>query len=141
MHDLLRAYATQLIEGEDQPRLALQRLLDHYFHSTWAASVLMRIPRAWTPTAVPVDGAVVVDFADADAAMAWHRAELPTITSAMLRAADERFDTQIWLTAWALRAFALAQGGRLQWLTWNCRRLPPLPDSMIRSPWRSPIAG
>jgi len=84
MHDLLRAYATSLVTGQDSDtdhRAALDRLFDYYLTTTAGAIDRLfpaesrpgpRLRAATTPTP---------DFADAHAARRWLDTELPTLVA------------------------------------------------------------
>jgi DNA-binding SARP family transcriptional activator/Tfp pilus assembly protein PilF len=114
-HDLLRAYAMELVDGTDgaaDRRAALDRMFGHYVRSAHAAAVLIQSHRdPITPVPLP-DGAVTVDLADHDRAVDWFAAELPVLMAVVRQAADTGFDTQAWQLAWTLPEYLDRRG---QW--------------------------
>ncbi|MEU4243627.1 BTAD domain-containing putative transcriptional regulator [Actinoplanes sp. NPDC026619] len=88
VHDLLREYATELLDasgGERAP--AEQRLVEHYVFGTYHAYCMFRL-------APPVDlgpvppGVFPPPFADMSAAMAWYAAERATLAAVVDLALD-----------------------------------------------------
>ncbi|WP_166658025.1 AfsR/SARP family transcriptional regulator [Actinokineospora alba] len=90
MHDLLRAYATELAHDDITPAVrdgARQRLLDHYLHTAHAASeVLDHRDPALLPT--PADGVALPAAPDPEAALAWFTAEHQALLNAVHTAPD-----------------------------------------------------
>ncbi|GLY93176.1 BTAD domain-containing putative transcriptional regulator [Actinoplanes sp. NBRC 103695] len=89
LHDVLRAYASELAERTDpEPdrRAATTRMLDHYTHSLAVAARLI----SWRPQDAelppPAEGTVVAGLADEPAAEAWLHAEEPALHAALDRA-------------------------------------------------------
>jgi DNA-binding SARP family transcriptional activator len=87
-HDLLRAYATERAQcEEDQAELdaATLRLLDYYLQTTWAAARVLQPNRDLMSALVPPDAETASDsIANADETTAWYEAEyqvLPQIIS------------------------------------------------------------
>jgi tetratricopeptide (TPR) repeat protein len=98
-HDLLRAYATELVHAEDtdiERSAARQRMLDHYLHSANAANLLLK-PR-WEPIilAAPVPGVAVEELADHAAALAWFDAEHAVLLAAIQLAAATGHHSHAW---------------------------------------------
>jgi DNA-binding SARP family transcriptional activator/uncharacterized protein HemY len=91
MHDLLRAYATGLADGEDgeaDRQAALTRLLDYYLAGCAAAmDVLIPAERSRRPDP-PVVATPVPVLADPAAARGWLDAEMPTLTAVTISAAS-----------------------------------------------------
>ncbi|WP_055526235.1 AfsR/SARP family transcriptional regulator [Streptomyces graminilatus] len=85
-HDLLRAYAGDLLQAhdsQDDQILALRRLLDHLLHSARHASALLA-PQGEQPALPdPVDGAVVVGFRTREQAANWLESERAVILAAV----------------------------------------------------------
>lgn len=109
LHDLLRAYATELVseeadqEGGDEGRTALRRVLDHYLHTAQAASQLLRPdPGTLSPPEPGTRPEPIVDPADA---LAWFTAEHAVLVAAVEQAASAGFDAPASDLAWALEAF------------------------------------
>ena len=100
-HDLLRAYATELVhaeEGEADRRAARHRLFDHYLHTAELASRLL-YPSDPACLPAPQPGAVVADLADQRQAIAWFGAEHRALLAAIEQAAGYGFDTHTWQLA------------------------------------------
>jgi DNA-binding SARP family transcriptional activator/tetratricopeptide (TPR) repeat protein len=117
-HDLLRAYATELV-GRTEPaaerRAALRRLLDHYLHTAYAADRMLDRFRDPIETMAPSPGTVVAEVADHERAMGWFATELAGLLAAIDRAAADRFDGHAWRLAWALAYFMERRG---HWQPW-----------------------
>ena len=132
LHDLLRAYATEVAYSYDSEtyRLAAQgRMLDHYLYAACRANALIN-PLSGRPFALPGSGPEVTQesLADQKEALAWFESE-HAVLLAVLRQTTE-FDTQIWQLAWALASYFEYQG---HWRDWResqtialdaARRLP-----------------
>ncbi|WP_329241263.1 tetratricopeptide repeat protein [Streptomyces sp. NBC_01478] len=105
-HDLLRAYATELVhatESGDECRAALRRMLDHYLRTAHAAALLFDPP---TSVITPVESAVRGrPLADEAAALAWLTAERPALLGAFRQAVEHGFDAHVWQLAWTLERF------------------------------------
>jgi DNA-binding SARP family transcriptional activator/tetratricopeptide (TPR) repeat protein len=102
-HDLLRAYAIELTESHDSAddrRDALRRVLDHYVHTAYPATLL--IDPNQTPTAVdsPRAGVEPEVLTDRQQALAWFEAEHAVILRAVARAVDG-FESHAWQLAWS----------------------------------------
>jgi DNA-binding SARP family transcriptional activator len=111
-HDLLRAYAADLVERVDSPaqrEAAVGRLMDHYLHSAGAADVLLGRPREPSPLpprpALP--GTAVEEFADRPAALAWLAAEHAGLVAALRLPGTDR---QVWQLAWVLATYLDRRG-------------------------------
>jgi DNA-binding SARP family transcriptional activator len=108
MHDLLRAYATELAQCTDtdeQRHAAVHRLLDHYLHSGYSAARILdphRDPITLTPPRAGVDAERP---ADREQAMTWFTAERAVMLAGVDRAVAAGFDTHAWQLAWALATF------------------------------------
>ncbi|WP_416964853.1 ATP-binding protein, partial [Streptomyces sp. Agncl-13] len=105
-HDLLRAYATELVhatESGDECRAAVRRMLDHYLRTAHAAALLFDPP---TSVITPVGSAVRGrPLADEAAALAWLTAERPALLGAFAQAVEYGFDAHVWQLAWTLERF------------------------------------
>ncbi|MGQ0774796.1 MAG: ATP-binding protein [Pseudonocardiales bacterium] len=91
MHDLLRAYATQLSGVEDsepEQRAALTRLFDHYLATAAAAmDTLVPAERHRRPR-IPESGTLIPPMANPSAAQAWLDTERATLTAACAHTAS-----------------------------------------------------
>lgn len=118
IHDLLRAFAGELVEsvdGEAARRAAAHRLLDHYLHTALAADRLVQ-PSRHPITVTPAIETVTIEApADHDQAMAWFSAEGSGLVATAGWAADNGFDTHAWQLAWTMENF-LDRLGR--WQDW-----------------------
>ncbi|MCZ4098569.1 AfsR/SARP family transcriptional regulator [Streptomyces sp. H39-C1] len=108
LHDLLRAYATELVgerDGEETRSAATHRMLDHYLHTALAADVLLtpRLDPSPLPPARP--GATPTRPADHQEALAWFTAEHPVLLAAVELAAATGFDPHAWQLAATLTTF------------------------------------
>jgi tetratricopeptide (TPR) repeat protein len=118
MHDLLRAYAIARSETDDQESqrvAAVQRVLDYYLHSAYAAALMIYPHRTalLLPPAQP--GVVHLEFADRESAHAWFAADHPVLLAAVERAAHTGLSRYAWQLASALSTF-LSRSGR--WHDW-----------------------
>jgi tetratricopeptide (TPR) repeat protein len=112
-HDLLRAYAFELVQtldGHDDRRAALHRMLDHYLQSAYSAALLLEVH--WNPiAATPAQpGVTVEELISNHDALGWFTAQRQVLLAAVERAAADGFDTHTWQLSWALRTFLLRQG-------------------------------
>ncbi|MDX3231128.1 AfsR/SARP family transcriptional regulator [Streptomyces sp. ME19-01-6] len=108
LHDLLRAYATELAEAYDSEpdrRAALHRTLDHYLHTAVAAGRVFTPQR--TPLTLPAaqPGVCTESFADYGEALTWFTVEHPVLVAAQQQAAESGFETHAWQLAWSLAEF------------------------------------
>jgi DNA-binding SARP family transcriptional activator len=97
MHDLLRAYAGELVRAEPEAsrRAATRRLLDHYVRTAHAAAMAIHPHRH--PLALPPPPG-----ADVDDPVAWFASERTVLLPLVDHAAREGFDVHAWQLAWAL---------------------------------------
>jgi tetratricopeptide (TPR) repeat protein len=118
LHDLLRAYATQLAHTTDtdqQRHTATHRILDHYLHTAYTADRLLYPGRDPLALAPPQPGVAPEHPADRAQALAWFTAERPVLLAAVDRATTTGFDTHTWQLAWALWDFLDRRG---HWHDW-----------------------
>jgi DNA-binding SARP family transcriptional activator/tetratricopeptide (TPR) repeat protein len=113
MHDLLRAYAAELAEAEDdaaERRAAEQRVLDHYVHTGFGAARRLSPHQDVPAPAPPGAGAVPEEIADHARAMEWFQAEHSVLLAAVQRATAAGFDGHCWQLAWALEMYLEYRG-------------------------------
>ena len=113
LHDLLRAYATELAGSQDADAdrsAARHRMLDHYLDSAHAAALLispsrppLTLARAW-PDVTPERPA------DHQGALDWFEAEHHVLLAATFLAAGNGFDVHAWQLAWAMADFLDRRG-------------------------------
>lgn len=112
-HDLLRAYAMELIETADdetERRAAQHRMLDYYVHSACAAACTL--DRFSAPIAVePAEpGVTAEEPADADQALAWFAGEHRVLPAVAESAWIRGFQEHAWRLEWALAGLTSRQG-------------------------------
>ncbi|MFF4284209.1 BTAD domain-containing putative transcriptional regulator [Streptomyces sp. NPDC001633] len=110
MHDLLRAYASELAAADPASRSAFERLVDHYLHTAHAADRLLSPhgdPIALTP---PLPGAAPVQPADHQAALAWFTAERAVLTSLVAQTHHAGLHVKTWQLAAVLPTFLARRG-------------------------------
>jgi tetratricopeptide (TPR) repeat protein len=117
-HDLLRAYATELVGDHDtdaEQLAARRRMLDHYLHTAHAANLLLQ-PR-WEPVTVaaPLSGVMAEEIADHAFALAWFEAEHAVLLAAVRLAADTGHHSHAWQLADALTEFSARCGHLTDW--------------------------
>jgi DNA-binding SARP family transcriptional activator/tetratricopeptide (TPR) repeat protein len=108
LHDLLHAYAAELATGADAPeerRAAQQRLLDHYVHTSIAATRVVRPYRTVMSAPPPRAGVTTAPVEDKQQALDWFRAERPALLAVLRRAAAAGDDTESWRLADGLIAY------------------------------------
>jgi DNA-binding SARP family transcriptional activator len=100
-HDLIRAYAAELLESTDPEmdrRAALARLLDHYLQSAQAAHAALKPRRRLTPPGQPRPGVSPEQFSDYESAMSWFTTERRVLSAAVSVA----IDSDVGFPAWQL---------------------------------------
>lgn len=115
LHDLLRAYATELAhDTESKPERvsAQRRLLDHYLYTADNAMYLVRPSRVPLVLGPPVAGAATEALADQESALAWLNAEHATLLALAEQAAQHREDAYAW---WLPRTVEEMLDRRGQW--------------------------
>jgi DNA-binding SARP family transcriptional activator/tetratricopeptide (TPR) repeat protein len=118
-HDLLRAYAAELAQSADSEaeRLAATgRMLGHYLHTAYAASLFLAPARRPVTLAALQPGVTPEHIADTGQALAWFEAEDRVLLGAVTRALDAGFDTHAWQITWALSRFLDHKG---RWHDWT----------------------
>ncbi|WP_329538464.1 tetratricopeptide repeat protein (plasmid) [Streptomyces sp. NBC_01450] len=114
LHDLLRAYATELTDGVDSPeeaRAARHRMFDHYLHMAFRRAELAGPARALIGLAPLLEGVVVDDEAmDLAGAMRWFDVERATLLLCVQEAATHRHDVHTWQLAWAMAPYLHLRG-------------------------------
>jgi DNA-binding SARP family transcriptional activator/Tfp pilus assembly protein PilF len=112
-HDLLRSYATELVDTDDpvaDRRAAIHRMLDHYLHTAYAAARLINPHRDPITLAAPAASVTVDDLADAESAMAWFTTEHQVLVAVVDAAGNTGFDSYPWQLAWSLTTFFQRRG-------------------------------
>ena len=114
LHDLLQAYAAKrakVQETESERRAALERVLDYYLHSAFAADGQLYPYRHPIHLDPPAAGVLPRAFIDATEAMAWFHDEIATLLALTKYTAANGWDTHAWQLPWAFATFLHRQGG------------------------------
>lgn len=118
LHDLLRAYATEVAHTHDPDQerdAARQRILDHYLHTACRADELLNRHRDRPFTLADASPGVTAEtFAERGQALAWFESEHAVLLAALNHAAG--FDAHLWQLAWALASYFEYQG---HWRDWR----------------------
>jgi DNA-binding SARP family transcriptional activator len=112
LHDLLRAYAIELTQHDDDDAdraLALHRLLDHYLHSAFTGALALAPSRDPIKLVPPLPGVTVTSLPEPEAAMAWFATEHPLLLAAVAQELEGR-DWRPWQLAWTLKTFLERRG-------------------------------
>ncbi|MBL7253533.1 AfsR/SARP family transcriptional regulator [Paractinoplanes lichenicola] len=110
-HDLLRAYAAELVQPEESAA-PLERMLDYYVHSAYAADRIL-YPTREVPE-LTTDGPVTRP-PDHPAALAWFTEEHQVLVRMVRRAHEAGLDNGAWLLARGLTTYFDLQG---HWPDW-----------------------
>ena len=116
-HDLLRAYATELVHGTEpaaetatERDAAVRRILDHYLRTARAADALIDPHRVAEALPPPPAGVVPEPIADHARAVAWFSAEHAVLLTAVVQAAAAGRQRHTVQLAWALMTFLDRRG-------------------------------
>lgn len=116
IHDLLRAYAAELLAAHDHPQVhedALLRMLEHYLYTAHSAVVVMEPYFNSLDLPPAPDGVIPAPLTSASDAQTWFATEHATLLAAVHLAAEAGLDTITWQLAWAQSMFLLRNG------SWN----------------------
>ena len=119
VHDLLRAYATELNQAQDSEADrtgAVGRMLDHYLHTAHAADRLLDPHRHPITLAPAAGGAEPEPVDDHQRALDWFTVEHSVLLAAVHLAAQTGLDRHAWQLAWTLEDFLDRQGHWHDWL-------------------------
>ena len=95
----------------------MDRLLDHYLRTSWAAEHVVHPTRAQLSLPPPRPGvARTEDFTSYRAALRWLQAEHQVLIAVITYAAEAGFDTHAWQMSCALRSFFDRQGHWQDWV-------------------------
>jgi DNA-binding SARP family transcriptional activator/tetratricopeptide (TPR) repeat protein len=112
-HDLLRAYAAERAEAEEDQvsrHAALRRLFDHYLHTGAAADRLLYPARDRLLLGPAASGVTPEPLAGHERAVAWFEAEYKRLLAAIFQAGMTGFGVHAWKLAWALSDFMERRG-------------------------------
>jgi DNA-binding SARP family transcriptional activator/tetratricopeptide (TPR) repeat protein len=119
LHDLLRAYAAELVQAEEchvQRDPAVKRLLDHYLHTAYRADRHVRPGRQRLELAPPPPDVQVGPITGAQGANAWFITEHQVLLRVLDQAAATGADERLWRLAWTLENFFEGQGHWYDWM-------------------------
>src|SRR6185369_120139 len=114
-HDVLRAYATELVESPDhaeERRSALLRVLDHYLYTANGAAPLLGPKLERLRLGEPRPGVTPEAIADREQAWSWYTAEEQVLLAAVRRTAAEGLDRHTW---WLTNAVCGFLDRRMRW--------------------------
>jgi DNA-binding SARP family transcriptional activator/tetratricopeptide (TPR) repeat protein len=114
MHDLVRAYATTVADelSTKVREAALQRVLDFYTQTAFAADRLLNPHRSLAQLDPPTPGVDHIDFPDVQTAWGWFDAENACLLAAQHLAATLSWHVTVWWLAWAMDTFVFRRGQR-----------------------------
>jgi DNA-binding SARP family transcriptional activator/Flp pilus assembly protein TadD len=118
-HDLIRAYAAELLANTDpeiERQTAPARLLDHYLHSVYAAQLAVKPHRRLTVPAPPRPGVTPEQFPDYRSAMSWFIAERRVLNAVVSMAADSDCGFPAWQLARTMQPFYRSRGYFHDWM-------------------------
>jgi tetratricopeptide (TPR) repeat protein/transcriptional regulator with XRE-family HTH domain len=104
-HDLLRAYAAAQArdsDSESDRAAATGRILDHYLHTGYRASLLIEPAREPIALAPPRDGVEPESLDGYQQAVTWFETERQVLSAAIARAAGSGFDRHAWQLPWVM---------------------------------------
>ncbi|WP_166661043.1 AfsR/SARP family transcriptional regulator [Paractinoplanes brasiliensis] len=119
MHDLLRAYATELcgeIDSSVDRRDASGRALEHLVHTGYAAAMLMHPTREPIELAAHRSGVVPEQLAGYEQALDWFTSEHRVMMATLRRAQDPDVDRLLYQLAWTMTTFLLRRGLWHDWV-------------------------
>ncbi|GIH22722.1 hypothetical protein Aph01nite_10320 [Acrocarpospora phusangensis] len=117
LHDLLRAYATELVETDSDRFEAQHRILDHYLHTAHTASLLLHPYQEPLPLPPPRPGVVPEQPRTHQDALTWFSGRHAVLLAAVEHAASAGFPTHAWQLAATLTEYLDRQGHWQDWLT------------------------
>ena len=108
LHDLLRAYAGELVASggpHEDWQAALRRLLDHYLGSAHPAAAALHPAREVIELIEPLAGVTIDEFGSAGSATDWFTSEYQVLTAAVRLAVDAGLDRHAWQLVWSMTPF------------------------------------
>jgi len=121
VHDLLRAYADELASQAER-HAGLQRVLDYYLHTAYAA-IGIGYPAARLIT-IAGPGTGPARLPGPDQALAWLQEEHEVLLAAIAAAARAGFDTHAWQLSAVLREYFARRGHYRDWAQSQQEALP-----------------
>ena len=118
-HDLIRAYAAELLASTDleiDRQTAPARLLDHYLHSVHAALLTVKPHRRLAAPGPPRPGVTPEQFTDYRSAMSWFISERRVLNAVVSLATDPGFGIPAWQLALPMQPFYRSRGYFHDWM-------------------------
>jgi DNA-binding SARP family transcriptional activator/Tfp pilus assembly protein PilF len=113
VHDLLRAYAAELADrqdNEEERRAAQRRMFDYYLHTAYAAAMILYPTRQPIAVQAPAPGAAPQPLAGYQQAFEWCEAEYRVLLALVGDAAEAGFNRHAWQIPWAVAHFLGRRG-------------------------------
>ncbi len=113
LHDLIRLYAAQRAAADlddDDRRLALRRLVEHYVSTALAADRLLNPGRTPITLTTSLTGGAAEPLLDEESALAWFTAEHANLLAAQTLAFDHGLYANAWQLAWTMSTFHRRSG-------------------------------
>ncbi|MFF4486633.1 BTAD domain-containing putative transcriptional regulator [Streptomyces sp. NPDC001544] len=113
LHDLLRAYATELLDAgtsADERQAALHRMCEHYLHSARVATRLIAPHWADIDPGPVGEGVLPEEPADHRQAMDWFSTEHKVLMAVVALAGETGLDSHAWQLAWLLQPYLERRG-------------------------------
>ncbi|MEU8664980.1 tetratricopeptide repeat protein, partial [Actinoplanes philippinensis] len=133
-HDLLRAYAAELLTRDEDPaaaRDARTRMADHYLHSAVAAKLLVVPGAVPVPLDAPADGVRPRAHTGRDDAFSWLRAELWVLVAAVEAAFAHGYHGHVWRLTWSTSRMGLHADTEIRMLTMAMTAAEHLGDQRV----------
>jgi tetratricopeptide (TPR) repeat protein len=113
MHDLLRTFAVEQagrLDTDAGRRAAVERTLNHYLHTGYAAVAALFPTRGRIAAPPPAADVTAEPIRDRDEARRWLGGERRVLVGAVTQAATEGFPTHAWQLAWTVTDFLDSRG-------------------------------
>jgi DNA-binding SARP family transcriptional activator len=130
-HDLLRAYASELVHAEESDtdrQAATQRIFDHYLHTSNAAALVLHPYREVVDLPPAQPGVRPEKLTERPAALAWFNTEHAVLIAAMEQAPAVGLDSYTWRLAFTLATHLMLRGDNHAWAA----TMEPVLDSALR---------
>jgi DNA-binding SARP family transcriptional activator len=115
-HDLVRAYALEVVESSPERDAAIRRVLSHYLHSAQSAAMRCYPTRDPLPLPDVAAGVTVALIQGKEHALAWFSAEYQAILAAIRFSAGHGFGEFTPRLSWTLESFFDSRGLWRDWL-------------------------
>jgi tetratricopeptide (TPR) repeat protein len=111
MHDLVRLYAAECVQEDDEKALAkLRRLISYYIHSSYAGERLLYPDRKQVDIGKPPAEFEIPRFTDDTSILKWFDEEHPCLIAAQTAAKRLGWHECVWRLAWTLHGYLWRRG-------------------------------